>query len=40
MGIRECDAGVSFTEKKEEFWFGFDREKSASRPLYVGKLRI
>ena len=23
--------------EKEEFWFGFDRGKSASRPLYVGK---
>lgn len=23
--------------KREEFWFGFDRGKSASKPLYVGK---
>ena len=23
--------------EKEEFWFGFDRGKSASRPLYMGK---
>ncbi|MFR7811268.1 MAG: hypothetical protein ACLU4N_19510 [Butyricimonas faecihominis] len=36
-GIRECDAGVLFIGEKEEFWFGFDRGKSASRPLYVGK---
>ena len=23
--------------EKDEYWFGFDRGKSASKPLYVGK---